>query len=34
MNNEPFVCPKCFRAFEALFLFYKHVREVHPEKRP
>ena len=28
---DPFVCPKCEREFEALFLLNKHTREEHRE---
>lgn len=30
--SEPYVCPKCFREFAALFLYVKHLREMHGEK--
>ncbi len=30
---EPYVCPKCFQPFEALFLLNKHVREAHQEEK-
>jgi hypothetical protein len=31
---EPYVCPKCYASFEALFLFRKHVRDAHGDKLP
>jgi uncharacterized C2H2 Zn-finger protein len=30
---DPWVCPKCFHPFEALFLYIRHIREAHQEKR-
>ena len=30
---KPFVCGKCFREFEALWLFNKHQRESHQEAK-
>jgi hypothetical protein len=30
---EPYVCPRCFAEFHALFLFNKHVREKHPQEK-
>lgn len=30
---EPYVCPKCYVPFETLFVFGKHVREAHEERR-
>ena len=33
MINDPYICPKCFASFEALFLFLKHAREHHGDRR-
>lgn len=30
----PYICPKCFQEFEALFTFHKHVKDTHGEKKP
>lgn len=29
-DQTAYTCPKCFQSFVALFLFHRHVREVHP----
>ncbi len=26
-----YVCPKCYHPFEALFAYWRHMREVHGE---
>ena len=31
--ETPYICPKCHQAFEALFLFLKHAREHHGDRR-
>lgn len=30
---EPYTCPKCFQEFWALFLFNRHVREIHGDRK-
>ena len=29
----PYICPKGFQEFEALFTFHRHVKDAHPEKK-
>lgn len=31
--ETPYTCPKCFQHFAALFLFLKHAREQHGDRR-
>jgi hypothetical protein len=31
--TEPYTCPKCHESFEALFAYWRHMRDRHPESR-
>ena len=32
-DRTVYTCPKCHQSFEALFLFLKHAREQHGDRR-
>ena len=32
-TEPPYVCPRCHHSFQALFIYLRHIREAHQERK-